>query len=93
MKLELKDGSFIEAPTSFEYFYNELLSRKNQKVQQHDNLLAELKDRQQKGGTISDYFWFQIKQSALPVISGEIADLYDEMEVLFNKHNVYRVIK
>ena len=93
MQLELSDGTCIQADAKFEYTYNELVSRKNLKVEERDKLLLELKDKQQNGGTISDYFWFQIKQAALPVIQGQIADLYGDLETLFKKHNVVKIIK
>ena len=65
MQVELKDGTVQQATTAFKYKYNELIGRRDLTQSNYNSAKSKVENLTKTGGTISEFFWFEIHKSAM----------------------------
>lgn len=93
MQIELKDGTVQQASVAFKYKYNELIARRDLTQDNYNSSKSKVENLIKTGGTISEFFWFEIHKAAMANYQGMLVELYDELLELFKQHDAVRVIK
>lgn len=93
VKVELTNGTVEQAPNAFRIRYEELMSMRDSNFKLLGQATDKAQQLQEKGQTISDFFWFEIYKGAMAIYHGTLAGLYNEIIELMNKYQVVRIIK
>lgn len=93
MQVELTNGTVDQAPDAFRVRYRELISMRDSNFKLLEQATDKVQQLQEKGQTISDFFWFEIHKGAMASYHSTLARLYNEIIELMNKYQVVRIVK